>query len=59
MEIMAFLLGAAARQTASSTATEVAVVGRHGEQAAAPRQDTNAADVPPEWPGHWAAAKYL
>lgn len=58
MEIMAFLIGAAARLAPTSAEATVvwpneALAGGETERPFEP------ATRPKEWPGHWAVAKYL
>ena len=57
MEIMAFLLGAAARQTASST--ESATAWSREAPVARSVEDADTNNGTRAWPGHWAVAKYL
>ena len=58
MEIMAFLIGAAARLNPSST--ETTVVWPNNSLAG---EETDRLSQPPaqltDWPGHWAITKYL
>lgn len=58
MEIMAFLIGAAARLTPTSAEATVvwpkeALTGGETDRLCEP------ATRPKDWPGHWAVAKYL
>ena len=58
MEIMAFLIGAAARQTASSTESATAWPNHALATGETDRLKEPQAQ-PNDWPGHWAVAKYL
>ena len=57
MEVMAFLIGAAARLTPSSAEAATASPGK--AQVAAAVKDADTTNETIDWPGHWAVAKYL
>lgn len=58
MEIMAFLIGAAARLNPSS-ADAVVAWPRATQTAAETGQVNKGQTSPRNWPGHWAVTKYL
>ena len=58
MEIMAFLIGAAARLN-SSSADAVAAWPRAAQTATENGQVDKHQTPPGSWPGHWAVTKYL
>ena len=57
MEIMAFVIGAAARLNPSSAEAVAAWPG--ATQTARAVKDGDTTSSTRDWPGHWAVAKYL
>ena len=57
MEVMAFLIGAAARLTPSSAEPATAWPGE--ALVAKAVKDVDTTNATKNWPGHWAVAKYL
>ena len=57
MEIMAFLVGAAARLNPSST--DDVTAWPRATQTARTVKDADTTNRTRDWPGHWAVAKYL
>ena len=58
MEVMAFLVGAAARLNPSSAEAATAW-SNHTQATGATDRPKGPQAQPKDWPGHWAAAKYL
>lgn len=57
MEVMAFLIGAAARLAPSSA--KAAITSPVKAEAAESAKDAHIASGAKDWPGHWAVTRYL